>query len=455
MLVVKSFIANRVLLSIIILAISILISGCSWYLNLNSVNAALNDVELVLPDPGRVLKCVQKPGPACPLSRNDDLYSPLLIRDEERAIDTWRTSSSRNPDEIKEFNELIKASGPALAVLNDPIQSTINRVYNLSNGWSEPELAEAYGNARSDPGDGELVFTLSGYRDYAAKIERATSTGSWEALGALYVTASVHEASQFQASFLKEYFKAYFRYGKFIAVQIDASTVIEELKQKIRSELPALPQDKVDEISQALLDAAKLDDEGWSVGTISDIGFVSRGGQKYQFPGVQVTVTLPNPEPNLPNIDFTIVGADLVRVALNALFDSNEQVPGVSGSTGVEKGLLDDFTNVDPDLVNADEFAKIEQRSAQVEAATGAGVGKLIRGASFLSLNNEALATFIETALAVTARKQAEKVFWCYYACKQGQTFLNPAEVELIPFRTWKVGFVDVEEIGISGKAEF
>lgn len=35
----------------------------------------------------------------------------------------------------------------------------------------------------------------------------------------------------------------------------------------------------------------------------------------------------------------------------------------------------------------------------------------------WLSLNNEAIAKAIETALGVTARKAAEKFAWCYAAC--------------------------------------
>ena len=83
-------------------------------------------------------------------------------------------------------------------------------------------------------------------------------------------------------------------------------------------------------------------------------------------------------------VDYKIVGTDLVRVAVHAIADAHQGIPGVSGSTGVQQNLLLDFKkDIDPDLVNSDEFAKIEQRAAQVEAATGAGVGKLIRGISF------------------------------------------------------------------------
>jgi hypothetical protein len=68
--------------------------------------------------------------------------------------------------------------------------------------------------------------------------------------------------------------------------------------------------------------------------------------------------------------------------------------------------------------VDAEEFGNIETRSAQVEGVISAGTGRLIRGISFLSLNNEALATAIETAVGLAVRKPIENVMWCWYACK-------------------------------------
>jgi len=59
----------------------------------------------------------------------------------------------------------------------------------------------------------------------------------------------------------------------------------------------------------------------------------------------------------------------------------------------------------------------VNERAGAVESMVGGVVGELIQGISWLSLNNEAIAKAIETALGVTARKGAEKFAWCYAAC--------------------------------------
>ena len=54
------------------------------------------------------------------------------------------------------------------------------------------------------------------------------------------------------------------------------------------------------------------------------------------------------------------------------------------------------------------------------EREVGAGIPYFntpISSVIWLSLNNEAIAKAIETALGVTARKAAEKFAWCYAAC--------------------------------------
>ena len=55
------------------------------------------------------------------------------------------------------------------------------------------------------------------------------------------------------------------------------------------------------------------------------------------------------------------------------------------------------------------EFESVENWAGTIEGTTSAGVGRLIRGVSWFSLNNEALAGLIETAIGVTLRKAAER----------------------------------------------
>ena len=67
--------------------------------------------------------------------------------------------------------------------------------------------------------------------------------------------------------------------------------------------------------------------------------------------------------------------------------------------------------------MTAEHFASVNDEAAAAESMVGGVSGKLIRGISWLSLNNEAIAKAIETALGVAARKATEKLSWCLYAC--------------------------------------
>ena len=44
-------------------------------------------------------------------------------------------------------------------------------------------------------------------------------------------------------------------------------------------------------------------------------------------------------------------------------------------------------------------------------------VGGILRGGSIFALNNEHLAAFLETAIAVSAPKGTEKIAWCVATC--------------------------------------
>ena len=95
-------------------------------------------------------------------------------------------------------------------------------------------------------------------------------------------------------------------------------------------------------------------------------------------------------------------------------------MPAVSNATGAQIPLPKGLTVFDPSkdaLVNEMEFGFVNEFSSGVEGAVSTAVGQLVRGAGPLSLNNEALASLIETAVGVTVRKAMEKVTWCLFAC--------------------------------------
>ncbi|MCY1249604.1 hypothetical protein D9M72_631530 [compost metagenome] len=61
---------------------------------------------------------------------------------------------------------------------------------------------------------------------------------------------------------------------------------------------------------------------------------------------------------------------------------------------------------------NTDKLKQVDNIGDRAEAGTFAAVGIAIRGGWLFSINNEALATSIQTAVAVGVRKTAEGVMW-------------------------------------------
>jgi hypothetical protein len=72
--------------------------------------------------------------------------------------------------------------------------------------------------------------------------------------------------------------------------------------------------------------------------------------------------------------------------------------------------------------VNEDELAEIEGFANRVENAMTATTGELIRGLGPVSLDNELVASLVETAVGVIGRKVVEKVGWCYFCVAGSNT---------------------------------
>ena len=98
--------------------------------------------------------------------------------------------------------------------------------------------------------------------------------------------------------------------------------------------------------------------------------------------------------------------------------DSIAQLPGTRESTGCRSPnhLLDCYDPANYN-VTAEQFTSVNKDAAAAESMVGGITGKLVRGISWASLNNEAIARTIETAAGVAARKAMEKLSWCVYAC--------------------------------------
>jgi hypothetical protein len=198
----------------------------------------------------------------------------------------------------------------------------------------------------------------------------------------------------------------------------------KELKAALKRMLRNADEAKVDEVVEKLMNGEPLDDVwGFTLATDEDgaIGFTNRAGENFKWPTVEVRIN-PSAEKVVSwgDIDLKAIGAQLLRVFLEAVFDAQLGVPGAPSATGV--GLpaeyrLPTFEPVDANQagVTLAEFNSLNDWSGRAEGIAGSGIGQLIRGIGWISLNNEALASLIETAVGVTVRKLVEAALWERY----------------------------------------
>lgn len=165
-------------------------------------------------------------------------------------------------------------------------------------------------------------------------------------------------------------------------------------------------------------------------------GFIGRDGTQYNFPGIIV-------QNGQVAINHNQIGADSIRIVLEAFRDTFAPLPILPESTAAAKNkngsdskLKDFIIDLDPVTkkqfswhydhhdpsqiiqvsLNEEDFQDIESRARKAEAKVAGIVGKAIRGGSWGSLNNEAIATMIETATGVVARHVVERAGLCVQA---------------------------------------
>lgn len=322
----------------------------------------------------------------------------------------------------------------------------------------------------------EFEFTRAGISDTFKKIEIATSLDAYDylALAALraYVdtlvsvtigTATKENAAAYRGLFLEStflaiYYREYFRKGDFFLVTFDHSSIDKTIESKLREwfikkvphgeyveedrmgkcasagnaaqieicktvqrSFAELLKKSIDEI-RSLLPGLEFDESGKAtvIGKLSEGGFISRSGAKLSVPDFTVNIDLlAENKVDSSEVDFVAVGNDLVRVFTEAVGDSIFGVPGDPGSTGCKNDLLDCFIENNPSQGGLDtgQFVKVNEKAEKADAITRAAAGRLIRGISWFSLGNEALAEMIESFLAGASRKAVEKTFWCLEAC--------------------------------------
>ncbi len=154
-------------------------------------------------------------------------------------------------------------------------------------------------------------------------------------------------------------------------------------------------------------------------------GFIDRNGNALIFPGLSSEVEISpgkmiRVEREIP--DSKRVSSDLVRIFLEAVFDSAFRTPAARKATALavdSKGGETPYPAFNADHpVSVDDFAKVTRAALRVESEVTSAVGKAVRGGGVFGTNNETLASVIETAAGVTGKKIAEHEAYCYYQVK-------------------------------------
>ncbi len=146
-------------------------------------------------------------------------------------------------------------------------------------------------------------------------------------------------------------------------------------------------------------------------------------------------------------VDSQRVSADLVRIFLEALFDTAFRVPAVHGATALRVGSnpqessYPEFDANHPPIP-LEALARVTRDALRAEAAVTSLVGKAVRGGSVFGSQNETLAATLETAAGVMAKKLVEHEGFCYYQVITGQPTLSERDMNEPGFASVATGSV-------------
>ena len=350
----------------------------------------------------------------------------------------------------------------AKAALDHPVLADTVSLHNHLRGLDGASSAGfSVATTKDDTGTqstAQMKMSISQLKSFQALVHRTTAAGGWHALAshAAGETAKSspgsagHEeliADHRRAVFLKKYVEAYFRNGRFLAVdlRIEATQAQAAIKRELSQHAsstcqaynaqssttsPATAPSVASADCQALAATIYETLRGSSSSIdhqlvkISPAGFVSRSGTKAQFPGLDIDIdplsqhllTL-TPESG-ETINFTQIGTQLVKIVLEAVFDAHEGLPAVSTATARTLGA-ESLPLLNPPLGNISkaDLSAMNNVNNRVEAATGVVLDRVVAGIGPLSLNNEPLEQLIVTLITTSVVKAVDKATWCWYAC--------------------------------------
>ena len=119
------------------------------------------------------------------------------------------------------------------------------------------------------------------------------------------------------------------------------------------------------------------------------------------------------------------IGAEVVRVFLEAIFDAHEGLPAIAAAnlpnikpTALTLGeySLPLFTSPLGNIDSGD-LTRMTHTNDQVAAKTRAIMSRVIAGIGPFSLNNQPLEDFIVEIITTSVRQATSKATWCWYAC--------------------------------------
>jgi hypothetical protein len=387
-------------------------SGCGWMVDQfqGSISTRKVPIEVVTVTTKvqSVVNCLETPGGMCKVE----------------------VHSAFNATQLRTAWALGKQSGHRAAIiaataLDDPTAEALQEIMGYASGVAVQ-------------GQKPTELSRTGTRSFAKNLFDATNTGGWTKLaidlrterekivptrGASDPQAQMLARAIDLASTVGAYLSAYFENGNFVTITIDPShleaTAASELELKLGFS-PNAANGAVGDIEKQLVGESVGADGKYHLLTAKgDGGFVTRGGDKYSIPTISANFTPGLGRPfSASKVDFPQIGADVVRVFIEAVGDYWSRLPGVPQATGVKAQLLTPFAADAPmPPMNETQFMSVNDWATRAETATAGATGQFIRGIGWVSLNNEALAKIIETAAGVAVRKGTEKVAWCVLAC--------------------------------------
>jgi hypothetical protein len=229
----------------------------------------------------------------------------------------------------------------------------------------------------------------------------------------------------FNASdFLATYFDEYLRGGQFLQISANQQSLendtVAQFSGRLKIPLTGDAQAQLRKaMDQICANAAGSCTPSTSFGSDS---YTSIFGQTVQFAGVTVAFNGSTPKaPWRPTITAPSASAfapQMVQVLVEALFDANgPHPPALSTSTACAKQLFQDVD--EPGIAQCVDLSATDSQWQSMNAIGNAtqalvttGVGTVIRGGGSVALNNETIASTVETLAGVATRKAVQQVMW-------------------------------------------